>query len=147
MSTTEPVRGVVDRFEGDYAVVVLDDGQQLDWPRSALPHDIRPGTSVVLSLGPRSEGTVRGALADTEGDELPPEGGDAWAGELTTGPEGWIVRLSDGQSLRWPAGVGMLAPSDNHIVLQLVADAEDTEARRRRVADLIDDIFGNETTS
>jgi hypothetical protein len=133
----EAVRGVVDRFEGDYAVVVLDDGQQLDWPRSILPASVQPGMAVALSLSPATRSR------EVEGeDQALAHATDDWQGELTQEEGRWIVRLADGQVLQWPAGLATLAQSDNQVTLQLAVDAEDTKARRRRVADLLDDIFG-----
>ena len=133
----ETVRGVVDRFEGDYAVVVLDDGQQLDWPRSTLPASVQPGMAVALSLSPapRSHEVEGEAQASAQAT-------DDWQGELTQEEGRWIIRLTDGQALQWPAGLVTLAQSDNQVILQLAVDAEETEARRRRVTDLLDDIFG-----
>jgi hypothetical protein len=133
----ETVRGVVDRFEGDYAVVVLDDGQQIDWPRSTLPASVQPGMAVALSLSPAT------GSREVEGeDQVSAQAADDWKGVLAQEEGHWLVRLADGQVLQWPAGLTTLAQSDNQVVLQLVADAEDTEARRRRVTDLLDDIFG-----
>ena len=119
------VRGVIDRFEGDYAILVLDDEQQLDWPRSTLPDDVRPGVAVVLSL--------------TLGIRCAPH----WRGELSTHEEtgGWVIRMADGQSLRWPTALDPMAQAGGSVSLQLMVDAEDTAARRQRVADLLDDIF------
>jgi hypothetical protein len=137
MMEEETVRGVVDRFEGAYAVVILDDGQQLDWPRSTLPASVQPGMAVVLSLSPAT------GPRELEGeDQVSAQATDEWGGELTQEAGRWIVRLAGGQVIRWPAGLTMLAQSDNQVSLQLAVDAEDTEARRRRVADLLDDIFG-----
>jgi hypothetical protein len=133
----ETVRGVVDRFEGDYAVVVLDDGQQIDWPRSTLPASVQPGMAVALSLSPAT------GSREVEGeDQVSARAADDWKGVLAQEEGGWFVRLADGQVLQWPAGLVTLAQSDNQVILQLTVDAEDTEARRRRVTDLLDDIFG-----
>lgn len=139
----ETVRGVVDQFEGDYALVVLDDGQQLVWPRSTLPADVRPGMSVVLNLSPAT-GQQPGSL-EAEGEEgkVSVQATKDWRGELTLEEGRWIVRLADGQELEWQAGVPIMAQSDSQVILQLAVDAEDTEARRRRVTNLLDDIFGD----
>jgi hypothetical protein len=133
----ETVRGVVDRFEGDYAVVVLDDGQQLDWPRSTLSASVQPGMAVALSLSPAPRSH------EVEGeDQASGQARDDWQGELTQEEGRWIIRLTDGQALQWPAGLVTLAQSDNQVILQLAVDVEETKARRRRVTDLLDDIFG-----
>ncbi len=133
----ETVRGVIDRFEEDYAVVVLDDGQQINWPRSILPADVRPGMAVVLDLA-----LVAGP-PEGEGDVVPfGETGSGWQGELTTEEGRWVVRLADGQELHWPITMTAMAQPGSRVNLQLQVDAEDTEARRKRVSDLLDDIFG-----
>lgn len=46
----EGLRGVIDRYEGDYAVLVFDDGQRLLWPREQLPAGAREGVAVVVAL-------------------------------------------------------------------------------------------------
>ncbi len=134
----ELVRGVIDRFEGDYAVVVLDDEQQLDWPRSTLPADARPGMAVALSLAP----VAKPPSGPHTGKDISAQTTGGWQGNLTAGRGGWVVQLADGQSLRWPAEVTTTAQAGSQVSLQLAVDAEDTEARRKRVAGLLDDIFG-----
>ena len=44
------LRGVVDRYEGDYAVLAFDDGQKLLWPKKQLPAGAREGIAVVVAL-------------------------------------------------------------------------------------------------
>lgn len=44
-------RLVVDRFEGDVAVVELDDGATADLPRWILPPDAREGSVLLLRAG------------------------------------------------------------------------------------------------
>jgi hypothetical protein len=44
------LRGVVDRYEGDYAVLVFDDKQRLLWPREQLPAGAREGVAVAIVL-------------------------------------------------------------------------------------------------
>lgn len=44
------LRGVVDRYEGDYAVLVLDDGQRLLWPSEQLPAGLREGVAIAIAL-------------------------------------------------------------------------------------------------
>ena len=44
------LHGVVDRYEGDYAVLVFDDGQKLLWPIEQLPAGAREGVAVVVAL-------------------------------------------------------------------------------------------------
>jgi len=42
--------GVIDRYEGDYAVLIFDDGQRLLWPREQLPAEVREGVAVAIAL-------------------------------------------------------------------------------------------------
>jgi hypothetical protein len=44
------LRGVVDRYEGDYAVLAFDDGQRLFWPKKQLPAGAREGVAVAIVL-------------------------------------------------------------------------------------------------
>ncbi|MFA6421808.1 MAG: DUF3006 domain-containing protein [Candidatus Buchananbacteria bacterium] len=44
--------GVIDRIEGEKAVVRLDDGQEIVWPKDKLTSDIKEGSSVkIIALG------------------------------------------------------------------------------------------------
>lgn len=43
-------RGVIDRIEGEQAVIVLEDGQRLLWPASELPDGAAEGAVMVLTL-------------------------------------------------------------------------------------------------
>jgi len=160
----QTARAVIDRFEGDYAVVAFDDGQQLDWPRSGLPAAVQPGVAVVVRLAPA--GAVEpGPGADAEAGS--PAAGQTeagsqaagqtaagqaagqtaagWQGEVTAHPSGsgWLVQLAGGQQLHWPHASELAASPGAPVSLQLTPDLEDTHARRRRVTSLLDDIFGN----
>ena len=44
------LHGVVDRYEGEYAVLVFDDGQRLLWHREQLPAQAREGVVVTITL-------------------------------------------------------------------------------------------------
>lgn len=44
------LRGVVDRYEGNYAVLAFDDGQRLLWPREKLPVGASESVAVVVAL-------------------------------------------------------------------------------------------------
>jgi hypothetical protein len=44
------LRGVIDRYEGDYAALVFDDGQRLLWPREQLPAEVKEGVAVAIAL-------------------------------------------------------------------------------------------------
>ncbi len=43
-------RGVIDQFEGDFAVIVFEADEQLIVPRSALPANARVGDTVNVSV-------------------------------------------------------------------------------------------------
>jgi len=43
-------RGVIDRIEGEQAVIVLEDGQRLLWPAGELADGAAEGLAVVLTL-------------------------------------------------------------------------------------------------
>ena len=64
------LRGVVDRHEGDYVVLIFDDGQRLLWPREQLPAGAREGVAVTVALSVDLMGTeqrsarLKGLLAD-----------------------------------------------------------------------------------
>lgn len=49
--------GTIDRFENDKAVIVLNDGQQLIWPKAKLADDITAGMSINLCLSEDESGT------------------------------------------------------------------------------------------
>ena len=40
----------IDRFEGEMAVVLLDNGQQIDIPKSELPSGVHEGARLVLNF-------------------------------------------------------------------------------------------------
>jgi hypothetical protein len=67
------LRGVVDRYEGDYAVLVFDDGQRLLWPREQLPVEARESVAVAVALTVNLMDTeqrsakLQGLLADING--------------------------------------------------------------------------------
>ncbi len=44
------ITGAIDRFEGDIAVISLDDGQKLHWPKASLPADAHEGSVVTINL-------------------------------------------------------------------------------------------------
>jgi hypothetical protein len=64
------LRGVVDRYEGDYAVLIFDGGQKLLWPREQLPVGAREGVAVAIVLtvdlmdGEQRSARLKGLLAD-----------------------------------------------------------------------------------
>ncbi|MEK7159386.1 MAG: DUF3006 family protein [Patescibacteria group bacterium] len=48
--------GIIDRFENDKAVIILNDGQQLIWPKSKLTDDTTAGQAVSLYLSEDESG-------------------------------------------------------------------------------------------
>lgn len=44
------IKAVIDRFEGVFAVLKLDDGQSLNWPIKNLPDDIKGGQVIRLFI-------------------------------------------------------------------------------------------------
>ncbi len=44
------VTGVIDRFEGDTAVISFDDGQKLHYPKSLLSADAHEGSAVTITI-------------------------------------------------------------------------------------------------
>ena len=45
------IKGVIDRLEGDKAVIKTEDRQELIWQRDKLPHDLGEGDLVELAIG------------------------------------------------------------------------------------------------
>ena len=132
---TALLRGAIDSLEGDWAIVVLDDGQRLDWPCERLPDDARPGMVVTLQVQ-----TARHSMAG-EMDAQQTVG--TWEGVVGIQEQaeqgGVVIQLGD-QSLRWPE-IGSLSAGQS-LTIQLRADAGDTKRRRRQVQSLVDDLFG-----
>ncbi len=126
------LRGVVDGLEGDWAVVVLDDGQRLDWPRKNLPPDVREGMAVTLDVVPNQATAT--AVAD-----------GVWVGKVGRRKKaaaqalGVPIRLGD-QTLHWSEKVALKA--GQAVAVRMAVDEADTTARRKRVRRLLDDIFG-----
>lgn len=134
------LHGAIDSLEGDWAVVVLDDGQRIDWPRNRLPAGAKPGAAVVLNL---ETGDI--SAAGVEG---------AWEGivGLKIQLEGVLdVRLGD-QFLTWPVVqaqqkgqamvMGQAVSMGQAVIVRMQVDADDTDRRRRQVQSLVDDLFG-----
>jgi hypothetical protein len=139
----QDVRGVIDRFEGEDAVLVLDDGQSVNWPRCALAPGAAQGTAVWLTLSfegsPVDGGRARADVSPSPSGaaaRLPARANrDAQTGQ-------WVLTLPDGSDLRWPADAEVAAQAAVAVTLELTPDAADTAARRRRVTGLLDDVFG-----
>jgi hypothetical protein len=43
------LKAAIDRFEGDYAVIKTEDGQEILWPKKNLPDDAKEGSALRLS--------------------------------------------------------------------------------------------------
>jgi hypothetical protein len=124
------ITGVIDRFEEGYAVIVFDDGQQLDWPRDRLPASIKSGQAVKLAVQPGSDFQAAAQPAES------------WAGNQR-GPH---ITLPDGQTFNLPETelTTAAATTETPVSLSLAPDEAETKARRARVKSLLDDIFGKE---
>ncbi|MCR4407268.1 MAG: DUF3006 domain-containing protein [Anaerolineae bacterium] len=126
------LRGVVDSLEEDWAIVVLDDGQRLDWPRENLPPDVHAGMAVVLDVA--SAQATAAAV-----------GGGVWVGKVgrrkkaAAQAAGVPIHLGD-QTLHWPEKGALKAGQP--VAVCMAVDEADTTARRQRVRSLLDDIFG-----
>lgn len=44
------IKATINRFEGNYAILILNDKQRLNWPKKDLPHNISEGSVVWLSI-------------------------------------------------------------------------------------------------
>jgi len=124
------LRGVIDGLEGEWAVVALDDEQRLNWPRDRLPPEAGEGVAVVLD--------VRAGF-----DVAAQQDVGAWTGvvavQAQAAGEEMQIRLG-AQWLHCPAVRGLSA--GECVVVQMQADLDDTERRRRQVQSLVDDLFG-----
>lgn len=64
------LRGIVDRLEGAFAVVVTDQGHEVLWPASLLSEGAKPGMAVIVAMvtdfgdTERREAEVRDLLQD-----------------------------------------------------------------------------------
>ncbi len=134
MTKREPptLRGAIDSLEGDWAVLVLDDGQRLDWPRERLPSGAGEGAVVVLSLEEASDVGAQAAAGTGEGVVCKAVQAQAQSEQLP-------VQLGK-QCLNWPAAV-WIAVGDA-VAVRMNVDTADTDQRRRQVQDLVNDLFG-----
>ena len=134
------MRGVIDGIEGQWARLVLDDGQRLDWPRANLPAGAAEGTAVVLDLQAAGRERVAGrvqAEGRWQGTVCAPAAGGPAAGVQARGR---AMGVSLGrQVLNWPATAGLEV--GDAVLVQMTPDEADTARRRRRVQGLIDDLF------
>jgi hypothetical protein len=123
------LRGVIDSLEAGWALLALDDGQRLVWPRERLPLGAVGGMAVVLRLGKAAEMHARGSTR-------------AWNGVVSAQTQGCgpvlAVRLGT-QSLNWPAVAGVSAGEEVAVSIQV--DAADTDRRRQEVRRLVNDLF------
>lgn len=65
------LKAVIDRFEGESAVVKLEDGQEIIWPKKDLPEDAKEGSALRLSVSTsQSDEEERTKLAKTLLNEI-----------------------------------------------------------------------------
>lgn len=53
------IKATIDRLEGDFAVLVFDDGQTLNLPRKDLPEDAKEGSVILVSFLSEREQTKK----------------------------------------------------------------------------------------
>lgn len=44
------IKGTIDRFEQEKAVIIIDNNQQIIWPKNKLPMDCLAGDSITLTI-------------------------------------------------------------------------------------------------
>ena len=65
------IKAVIDRFEGDSAVIKTEDGQELLWPKLNLPEDAKEGSALRLGLSTnQTDEEERAKLAKTLLNEI-----------------------------------------------------------------------------
>jgi hypothetical protein len=131
------LRGVIDSLEDDWALIVLDDEQRLDWPRERLPADLSSGMAITLNLKEVKE------KAQEAADVQAQERGGKWEGVIAVRGQAGEQRLSvqlGEQCLIWPSASGF--SSGDAVVVWMKGDAGDTERRFQQIRDLVDDLFG-----
>jgi len=65
------LKAVIDRFEGESAVIKLEDGQEIIWPKNDLPEDAKEGSALRLSVSTsQSDEEERTKLAKTLLNEI-----------------------------------------------------------------------------
>jgi hypothetical protein len=65
------IKAVIDRFEGDSAVIKTEDGQKLLWPKADLPEDAKEGAAVRLGISTnQTDEEERAKLAKTLLNEI-----------------------------------------------------------------------------
>jgi len=53
------LKATIDRFEGDFAILSLETGEKLNWPKEKLPAGTKEGSVVWLSISIDKEGSLR----------------------------------------------------------------------------------------
>src|SRR2546426_5051934 len=82
----ETHRFIIDRHEGDLAVVEVDGGSLLDVPRWLLPHAARPDDVLGVTVDAGPERTVVTIVRDAEASARPGRGGGRGGASQAAGP-------------------------------------------------------------
>jgi hypothetical protein len=65
------LKAVIDRFEGESAVIKTDNGQEIIWPKNNLPEDAKEGAAVRLNLSTsKTDEEERAKIAKTLLNEI-----------------------------------------------------------------------------
>ena len=131
---TTRLRGAIDSLEEDWAILVLDDGQRLDWPRARLPAQAKAGMVIVLDLKAANDLNAQQEAATWQGiAERPVQSTEA--GQTLP----LLVHLGD-QTLHWPTAQNVA--DGDAISVRLQTDIDETKQRRQQIQNLVDDLFG-----
>jgi hypothetical protein len=123
------LHGVIDSIEKNWALLALDDGQRLVWPRERLPLGVARGVAVVLRLIKSAKMGVQVGTGEWEG-----------VVSVQTQACGQALAITLGaQSLNWPAVEGISVGDVVSVTMQM--DAADTDRRLREIRRLVSDLF------
>ncbi len=65
------LKAIIDRLEGESAVIKTENGQEIIWPKNNLPEDAKEGTAIRLNLSTsKTDEEERAKLAKTLLNEI-----------------------------------------------------------------------------